>query len=297
MGPVHSQQSLLSPGQRVPRLRWLDTERTKCAPIRASPLQTRGVSITHHTRIVRRCLRSGKENKRMRRWSSQKPSQTSHLEGTLLLIWTKKVFFFHCMIWQKGGNLGVLTFFFFSMRKMKDWGCLVLGLECREGLESAQLWRPGLGQRVQRRVHIQEGGGEQEQDLAPVRDPQGRSQFLSGAILPCLHLALRWGRIFGTCSSRFTPVQARVGMEAVRTGHFWASWILGFLWNTDARGFSASFSNIAMLPISLVTFSRSHQRCMLPPSLIALYCIFTYSCYIPGNCPIFCSLISLFSSI
>lgn len=206
----------------------------------------------------------------MWRWSTQKPSQTSQLEGILYLIWTKKFFFFFPLYdLAKRGKPRCVTFFF-PMHKMKDWVCLVLCSECREGLNQhsseGQVW----GQRTQRRVHVQEGGGEQGPDLAPQAGIlRAEASSSSGAILPCLDLCLTLGSSFQNMPSRFILVQARVGTEAVRTGHLWAYWILGFLCHTNARGFSASFfSNIAMLPTSLVTFSRSRQRCMLPPSLI-----------------------------
>lgn len=205
------------------------------------------------------------------------------------------------MIWQKEGNTpkGVLLFFFFSMCKMKDWGCLVLRSECREGLNQCSSEGQVWGQRIQRRVHVQEGGGEQELDLAPQAGIlRAAASSSSGAILPCLHLCLTLGSNFWNMPSRFIPVQARVGTEAVRTGHLWASWILGFLWTTDARGFSASFfSNIAMLPISLVPFSRSHQRCMLPPSLIAFLLHFYLSPLYSRKLSCLQFINSLFSSI
>lgn len=104
------------------------------------------------------------------------------------------------------------------MRKMKDWGCLVLGSECREGLNQrsseGQVW----GQRVQRRVHIQEGGGEQEQDLAPQAGIlRAEASSSSGAILPCLHLCLTLGSTleYAHASLRSRP---ELGWE-VRTGH------------------------------------------------------------------------------
>lgn len=200
------------------------------------------------------------------------------------------------MIWQKGGNLGVLLFFFPCIKwKIGAVWYLVQNAE--------RAW-------ISAALKARSGGKEYREESTFRRVEESRSRTpqvgilraeassSSGAILPCLHLCLTLGSNFWNMPSRFTPVQARVGTEAVRTGHLWASWILGFLWNTDARGFSASFfSNIAMLPISLVTFSRSHQRCMLPPSLIASLLHFYLSLLYSRKLSYLQFINSLFSSI
>ena len=139
----------------------------------------------------------------------------------------------------------------------------------QRGPESTQLWRPGLG--AKNTEKSPRSGGWRRAGAgsgSPGGDPQGRSQFLLRSH-SSLSGSLPYARVEFSEYALTLHSGPGQSVQAVRTGHLWAYWILGFLCHTNARGFSASFfSNIAMLPTSLVTFSRSRQRCMLPPSLI-----------------------------
>lgn len=148
---------------------------------------------------------------------------------------------------------------------IKDWDCLVLWSECNISLKARSGGKEHRQQPTCRRVEERRGWIW----LTKWESCRAEASSAAEAILSYMDLFLTlWSDLQNTPSC-FILVLTRVRRQAARTWHPCASWILRFVSTTYTREFSAIFSsNIAILPITLVSFPRTHHRCMLPPSLI-----------------------------